>query len=211
MALLGLPAARLDVVHNGCDWHRDTLAVTETVPDFVVPDEFFLFVGSLEPGKNLRLLRAAYLLAESSGHRLPPLLIVGVRWAGVAAEGTPPAGWQYLGWQSDAVLLFLYRRARALVFPSVYEGFGLPVIEAMTQGCPVICSPVASLPEVAGDAALMGPLDPAWYRGAMEGLGSKPDVRTEFITRGHTNAGRFSWLRCATETLEVYRRAVARA
>jgi PST family polysaccharide transporter len=206
--LLGLPAAKIDIVYNGCDWHEDERPLTESPPDCAVPGEFHLFVGSLEPGKNLHLLRAAYAAAAVRGRRLPPLLIVGVRREGVAHEGEPPGDWHFLGWQPDAVLLYLYRRAHALVFPSIYEGFGLPVIEAMALGCPVICSPTASLPEVAGDAAFMGPLEATWYADAMELLVAQPALRADFIARGRVNARRFSWRRCATETAAVYGNAL---
>lgn len=210
MKLLGLSSAKIDVVHNGCDWHPDQIAFTEQKPDFPVPDEFFLFVGSLEPGKNLKLLKDAYLQAASRNRRLPPLLIVGARWQGVATEGEQPKDWQYLGRQPDEVLLYLYRRALALAFPSIYEGFGLPVIEAMAQGCPVICSPTSSLPEVAGDAAMMIDLRPGRYVDAMRELVKKPDLRKDLIARGRVQAGRFTWKRCAEETVAVYHKVAQR-
>src|SRR5579859_3409922 len=152
MALLNLPASKFIVVHNGCEFHPSEPAPPEAKPDFTVPNEYFLFVGSLEPGKNLALLKEVYALAESKKQFLPPLLIVGARWEGVGHEGPPPKDWHYLGRQPDEVLVYLYRHATGLVFPSKYEGFGLPVVEAMSLGCPVICSPVASLPEVGGAA-----------------------------------------------------------
>ena len=205
MALLELPAKKLTVVHNGCDWQEAAALPVEQAPATPVPSEFFLFVGSLEPGKNLRLLRDVYLQAANEGRHLPPLLIVGVRWAGVATEGAQPPGWHYLGWQPDETLVYLYRRAQALVFPSIYEGFGLPLVEAMTLGCPVICSAVASLPEVAGDAALMGPLEPKWYLHAMREV---PARRADLVARGYARARRFTWTRCAEETIAVYRQSM---
>ncbi|HYP17202.1 MAG TPA: glycosyltransferase family 1 protein [Opitutus sp.] len=208
MELLGLPARHIDVVPLGCDWHPATLKIAEQVPDFAVPGEFFLFVGTLEPGKNLALLRHTWSAAAEAGRPLPPLLIVGDRRMGVPTEGTPPVGWHYLGRQPDGVLLHLYRRAQALVFPSVYEGFGLPVIEAMAVGCPVVCSPVASLPEVAGDAALLAPLEPAAYLGRLRELLTDRTLRSDLINRGHKNAARFTWARCAAATLAVYRSAL---
>lgn len=203
--LLGLDPERLVVVHNGTDMAG--AAAAEQTPDFPVPAEFFLFVGSLEPGKNLALLRETYALARRSGRELPPLLIVGARWSGVAGEGAPPANWHYLGRQPDGVLVHLYRRALALAFPSKYEGFGLPVAEAMQLGCPVVCSPVASLPEVAGTAALSVPLSAAAYGDALASLAGDPALRRELSVRGREQGAKFSWRRCARETIAVYRAA----
>lgn len=203
--VLELPAAKIEVIHNGCDWHENEIDFDEEKPPVDLPSEFFLFVGSLEPGKNLKLLKQAYTQAELKGRRLPPLVIVGARWQGVEDEGAQPRGWYYLGRQPDSVLLYLYRRAISLLFPSIYEGFGLPIVEAMAQGCPVICSPVASMPEVAGDAALMPELTPEAYVLAMRELLRKPATRDDLIARGRKRAPQFTWRRCAEETLSVYR------
>ncbi len=204
MRLLDLPASRLAVVYNGCDFHPDEPAPVESQPGCAVPPEFFLFVGSLEPGKNLALLKDVYALAESRGITLPPLLVVGARWEGVASEGKPPHAWQYLGRQPDAVLVYLYRRATALVFPSKYEGFGLPICEAMALGCPVLCSPVASLPEVAGRAALFCDMKPEAYLEGLQDLTRRPELRSSLIEHGRRQAGAFSWRKCARETKAAY-------
>lgn len=209
MQQLELPAHKLRVVYNGCDFHPDESSPVETPPPVPPPSEFFLFVGSLEPGKNLGLLRQAYEIAASQGRSLPPLVIVGARWEGVAREGKPPADWHYLGRIPDENLVYLYRRALALVFPSAYEGFGLPVAEAMALGCPVICSRVTSLPEVGGNAACYVELTPPAYLDAMRRLEQNPDTREEQARLGLEQARRFSWQRCAIETREVYREALA--
>lgn len=205
MRLAGFPARQLEVVLNGCDFQGTP---TEAPPEGIrLPEAFFLFVGSLEPGKNLRLLRDMYELARTRGRTLPDLVIVGARFLGLAGEGAPPAGWHYLGHLPDPALVWLYRRARALLFPSKYEGFGLPLAEAMTLGCPVICSPISSLPEVTGDAALLPDQDPAAYLGAAERLLHDDALREELVRRGTARARLFTWDRCARETLEVYRKA----
>jgi len=205
MQLLGLPASRLEVIHNGCDFHPMEPAAVEQKPEFPVPTEFFLFVGSLEPGKNLALIREVYRVAAGREIRLPPLLIVGARWLGVGSEGQPPADWHYLGHQPDGALVYLYRRALALVFPSKYEGFGLPVAEAMSLGCPVVCSRVASLPEVAGEAVLYSQMEPSAYLDALQRLHREATLRAELVEKEKQQARKFSWKRCAEQTVELYR------
>jgi alpha-1,3-rhamnosyl/mannosyltransferase len=201
---LDLAPSLIEVVHNGCDFRPDVVP-PERAPDFDVSQDFYLFVGSLEPVKNLRLLRAVYELASGRGLTLPPLVIVGARWLGVAGEGSPPAGWLYAGRQDDEVLVHLYRRALALVFPTVYEGFGFPLVEAMALGCPVICSPVASLPELGGDAPIYADQTPGAYLDAMLGVANDPVRRDDHIAAGRLRATRYTWERCAEETLAVYR------
>lgn len=204
MRLLHLPARSLTVVHNGCDDLFLSTVLPEQ-PPASVPKEFFLFVGSLEPGKNLKLLREVWALAERAGHRLPPLLVAGTRWAGVPGEGPPPPDWHYLGHVSDAELAQLYGQALALVFPSKYEGFGLPVLEALARGCPVICSRVASLPEIAGDAAWWCELDAGSYLATLRECAGNGPARAERIRAGRVQARKFSWTACAAETVDVYR------
>ncbi|OGV63977.1 MAG: hypothetical protein A2283_11935 [Lentisphaerae bacterium RIFOXYA12_FULL_48_11] len=208
MSLLGVPASRLDVVYLGSDFN-DTGNAEESSPEGMdIQGEFFLFVGSLEPGKNLNLLRQVYELASARNVHLPPLIVVGARWAGVSNEGKVPGNWIYLGHQPDAVLRYLYRRAIALVFPSKYEGFGLPVLEAMSMGCPVICSKVASLPEVGGDAVKYADQTPGSYYDAMLQLMRNNDERQILRKLGYEQAGRFSWCRCVEETVSVYRSVI---
>ena len=202
MELLQVPANKLSVVHHGV-----TLAEHEDMPAGL-PDEFFLFVGSLEPGKNLSLLKQVWHQAQQNGASLPPLVIVGARWAGVATEGSPPADWYYLGYQSDEVLLALYRRARGLLFPSLYEGFGLPVLEAMAAGCPVICGRVASLPDAGGDAACYADLTIEGYLSAIDALMRDDEMREQLRQAGLDHARKFTWARCAQETSEVWRQTL---
>lgn len=203
--LAGFARDRLRVVHNGCTLGLDS--PESRLNDPALPADFFLFVGSLEPGKNLSLLRSMYDLAARDGVDLPHLAIVGARFEGLAKEGPPPVTWHYLGHRSDAELVWLYRRAKALLFPSVYEGFGLPVAEAMSLGCPVICSPVSSLPEVAGNAALLPSHQPGEYLQAVHRILHEPGLREELVGRGRVQGARFTWRACAQGTLEVYREA----
>jgi len=199
IALLGISPGKLVVIHEG--------GLIESVPvsapaAISLPADFFLFVGALEPGKNLALLRDIY---ASSSRPLPPLIVAGARWEGVEDEGPPPSGWQFLGHVSDLELVTLYQRARALLFPSKYEGFGLPLVEAMTLGCPVLCGPVASLPEVGGGAVALVELSVDAYGAAMHRLVHDENWRMDLRSAGLVQAGKYSWTKCAQETLEVYR------
>jgi glycosyltransferase involved in cell wall biosynthesis len=113
----------------------------------------------------------------------------------------------FTGLVSDDRLIELYQRASLFVFPSLYEGFGLPVLEAMACGCPVICSNVSSLPEVAGDAAvLVDPKDAAKLADEMARVLTDESLQDELRRRGIRQASRFPWERTARETVAVYKR-----
>ena len=115
----------------------------------------------------------------------------------------------FLGYVPDQHLAALYKGARAFIFPSLYEGFGLPVLEAMASGVPVVTSKVSSLPEVAGDAAiLVGPCETRALGNAMERLLKDDDLRKELIEKGLDRAAQFSWQECARRTLIAYKEAL---
>ncbi|MCS6848706.1 MAG: glycosyltransferase family 1 protein [Anaerolineae bacterium] len=173
--------------------------------------QFILFVGTLEPRKNLStLLRAlARLPAEVR------LVVVGaVGWRNealgdVARELGVADRVTFAGWVSDDELDALYCRARLLVMPSLSEGFGLPVLEAMSRGTPVVCSSAGSLPEIAADAALLHePMDDAELAQHIHALWMDDALHAEYARRGLARAQRFSWARAARETLAVYREAL---
>ncbi len=154
--------------------------------------DYVLAVGTLEPRKNLALVQqAARALAV-------PLRVVGAEgWGGVKIEG-------WLGRVSDDELAALYRGARCLVYPSLYEGFGLPVLEAMACGTPVVTSRGGGTEEVAGDAAvLVDPLDPAAIAAGVEDAVARRD---ELRAKGLERARAFSWDRVARDTWAVYER-----
>ena len=186
--LLGVPAERIDVIPNAVG------------PPFVAEGpaaegDYVLAVGTLEPRKNLDA-------AQQAARRLAvPLRVVGARgWGGVQAYG-------WLGRVSDDELAALYRGARCLVYPSLYEGFGIPVLEAMACGTPVVTSAGGATEEVAGAAAvLVDPRDPASIATGIEEAAARRD---ELRARGLERAEQFTWERVATETRAVYERAAA--
>lgn len=174
--------------------------------------EHFLFVGTLEPRKNLVRL----LIAHGNQCRLDPefpklQLVGGKGWEDRAIlraiAGHPdPSRVVRLGYCSVARLRDEYDRALALLFPSLYEGFGLPILEAMTRACPVLTSRGIATEEVAGDAALLvDPLDVGAIERGMRDLASDPGLRRRLSAAGPMRARRFSWDRCARATLEGLR------
>lgn len=177
---------------------------------------YLLAVGTIEPRKNHRRVIEAFdqLVSRNRLDRDLLLVIAGrTGWSArsvITAARTGPAASRIrlLGYVSDRELGALLRHAAALVYPSLEEGFGLPVLEAMANGVPVVTSNVSSLPEVAGDAAVL--IDPlsvgAIARGITEAVGASRDLRTAGLAR----AAQFSWALTADGTIDSYRRAVDR-
>lgn len=178
-----------------------------------LPDHYLFAVATVEPRKNLVTVLDAYVrLKNQLGSSCPPLVIVGRKGWNCddilgymeKLEGTV----RFPGHVSDEELIALYQMATCLVFPSLYEGFGLPVLEAMTAGCPVITSTTSSLPEVAGPAGLLvDPLNAEEIALAMRRVLQDEDLRTRIIRDGHIWASRFSWEETARLTREVYIKA----
>ncbi len=168
----------------------------------------FLTVGGQEGRKNLRTLYEAMALLHARGMTVP-LLQCGPGMSAHTRALYGEAPWlMHVGYVTDAQLVALYRRATALVFPSRYEGFGLPVLEAMRAGGAVICADASSLPEVAGDAALRFTWNDAIALAEqMQRLITEPSVRDTLIARGHEQAARFSWATTAEQTLACFDRA----
>jgi len=176
---------------------------------------YLLCVSTLHPHKNLdRLVRSFAVF-----HRDHPefrLVIAGMRGFHTASveKTIEEAGLartvQLTGWIERAELSELYRSAHACVFPSTFEGFGLPVLEAMAAGAPTACSAIEPFREVACDAVLQfDPLDEDAIRAAMERISFEEPLRERLASDGPRRAGQFSWTRCATQTLDVLREAVS--
>ncbi|WP_219064672.1 glycosyltransferase family 1 protein [Pseudomonas sp. UMAB-08] len=176
---------------------------------------YSLFVGTIEPRKNIETLLDAYSRLPLALRTRWPLILTGYHgWRNDAIherlEVAKREGWaRYLGFVPSEDLPLLFAGARLFVFPSLYEGFGLPVLEAMSSGVPVVCSNSSSLPEVAGNAALMcEPTDVEALTGLIQKGLEDESWRTTAIEEGLLHAASFSWERCAMETLQVYKTVV---
>lgn len=213
VTMLHVPSNRIKMVHLGVDTLsfslRDPAVVHTDLERLGIHAPFLLAVGTLEPRKNLLTLLQAYATLPLS---TPPLLLVGKHGWGNASpeEAIALLGLQgrvlVTGFVADAVLPSLYNAADIFVYPSLYEGFGLPILEAMACGAPVITSNVSSLPEVAGDAAVqVNPRSASELAEAIQTVLESPSKRSAMRQAGLTRAQFFSWEKCAQETISVYR------
>jgi len=215
--LLGIPAERITVTYEAPapifrPIEPESARVTAR-GRYGIEGRYILFVGTLQPTKNLARLIEAYALARQHTDFNQSLVVVGQQ------------GWQYqdifarisglglqdhvifTGFVPDEDLPALYSGADVFVLPSLYEGFGLPVVEAFACGTPVIASNVASLPEVAGDAAiLVNPTDIEGLAQALERVCTDAGLRQAMRQAGLARAAQFSWRTCAEQTRQVYRR-----
>jgi glycosyltransferase involved in cell wall biosynthesis len=212
----GLPAARVDVVYHGVDEAFRPLPAADVAAFCArqgLPERFLLFVGTLEPRKNVTRLVEAYARLPQT---CPQLVLVGGK------------GWFYeevlrrveelglgsrvhlAGYVPAEDLPYWYNAAEVLVYPSLYEGFGLPPLEAMACGTPVISSTSSSLPEVAGDAGLLvDPVDVDALASAMERVLRDAGLRAQMRSAGLRRAKLFTWEAAARQTVDSYRRALA--
>lgn len=218
---LGLPPEKVTVVANGVSpdfrRHISRQELQEVRRRYRLPDSFFVSVASLEPRKNLKAIFRAYRLLAGEITSTQSLVLVGAgnriyTDAGLKDElqRTKPRTVYALGYVPIEDLPAIYRLATALVYPSLYEGFGLPVLEAMASGTPVITSNRSSLPEVAGEAAIL--VDPESIEelaAAMDLITTDSGIRNLLVERGKKRAAGFSWEDTARKTLEVLRQAAS--
>ena len=220
IAHFGLDPGRVTAIHLGVDSAfipRQKMECTEILARYDLRyGEYVLAVGTLEPRKNLAATIRAFSALPERLRRSAPLVVAGPRgWLSEDIEslirGAEAAGWlRFLGYVSQADLPIIYAGARLFVYPSRYEGFGLPVIEAMASGVPVITSSVSCLPEVAGTAAeLAHPDDEQGLRTRLARLLDDESRRAELRSLGLARAQRFTWQRCAEETVAVYLKVAA--
>ncbi len=215
--LLGVPADKITVIYEAANpkyrpLERRTPLLKEALKRYGIPGPFILFVSTIEPRKNLPTLLRAYRRLLDEYKPEVELVVVGERgWLyeevfALTEELDLKEKVLYLGRLSVDDLLLLYNAARLHVHPALYEGFGLPPLEAMACGTPTIVANVSSLPEVVGDAALL--VDPqdecGWTVAIWRGL-TDEGLRAELREKGLKRARLFSWKKAAQETLALYR------
>jgi glycosyltransferase involved in cell wall biosynthesis len=188
-----------------------SVMVAQVQKKYCLPKEYLLFVSSLEPRKNIDLLIDALAVADMD---IPLVLVGGYGWGDKAwlekiNKGRLKKRIFCTGHVSDQDLAAVYTGATALVYPSFYEGFGLPILEAMACGCPVICSNAASMPEAAGNAALyIDPLDVDSLVHAIETLVPDTHGRQTLKTAGLARAKNFTWEKTARQTMDIFQRVI---
>ena len=218
LRVLGVSPSRVTAVHNGI---RESLcpqspaAVAAVREALRLPDRFLLHVGTIEPRKNLLMLMRAFVALPATLRERCPLVLVG-GWGWNTAEVADyfhstarSAGVRHVGYAADGDLAALYTAARALVYPSLYEGFGLPPLEMMACGGAAVASDIAPHREVAGGQALLiDPRDEIAWRDAIAGLIADDDMVRSLRNGAERHARPFTWARCAAETRAVFRKVL---
>ena len=212
---LHVPADKVEVIYNGID---ERLAAPPTADEisrvrerFQLEAPFVLYSGNIKPHKNVDRLIEAYAILRRRGFRETRLLVIGDDVSKYPNLRRLVHRFQlhqhvrFLGFVPDATLAALYRLASVFVFPSLYEGFGLPPLEAMAAGAPVITSNISSLPEVVDDAALLvDPMDAGDIADAMARVLGDPQLRADLRARGLERVKAFSWQRSVSRIKAVY-------
>lgn len=224
---LGIDDKKVKVIYEGVDRERfhegikeERTKIKKVQEKYKIEGPYLLFVGTIQPRKNLvRLMEAFSRYLREKGDeqtkRMELVLAGGIGWNAEQIYATPTRlniqqRVKFIGYVDDDDLPYLYAGAEIFVFPSLYEGFGLPVLEAMAVGTPVITSNVSSLPEVGGEAAYY--VDPESVSSIMNGLSrvmTQSELRQKMIDRGYQQVKKFSWEQAARETCEVFQRALS--
>jgi glycosyltransferase involved in cell wall biosynthesis len=211
---LGVPSEKCDLIYLAPTYEAEKANAPETEKFKTLhhlPERFLYFPAKTYPHKNHLGLFKALEKLNQQGLKIPLVCTGSLSYPGSIRKSLRRLGLesqvQLLGWVGDAEVSMLYRLATAMVFPSKFEGFGIPLIEAMSAGLPVTCSNASCIPEVTGDAALLfDPDNPDEMAGCIKRLWTDEALRKELVVKGKQNAGRFSWEHTAREHLKLYRR-----
>ena len=219
--LFNVPSKKVSIIHHGFDVHKIPLKrrANETIEKYKLPKRYVLFVGTIEPRKNVEGLMRAFVALQEKNPALADVALVLAGQEGYHSEQVMQTlmalktkrSIRYIGYVTHNEKVELLRHAAAFVFPSFYEGFGLPILEAMALGVPVVTSKTTSMPEIAERAALF--IDPTNVADITRGLRevlTKPDVAKRLHEAGPKQAAKFSWQRCAEETMAVYRKVAGK-
>ena len=215
-------AERITPVYNGYNSKlyreiTDQNKINDLLIKYGIEQPYLLYVGRIEKKKNIPLLIEAFAIMRDNNKNLKHNLVLAgdasygydevnymIREFGLRAKVRMP------GWVEEEDMPYLYNGADAFVFPSNYEGFGIPLLQAMASGLPIIASNVASIPEVVGEAALL--FDPEYALSiskAMETILTDESLRKKLSAKGREQIAKFSWRKCAEETLAVLKKALA--
>lgn len=207
------PEDRIAVVHPASRFDGSTPALPKSPKLQALPEQFWLTVGTLEPRKNLKRLLNVYKKLKEKHPDTHPLVLAGkLGWLDENIEdlieqlGLTPFV-HILGYVSNDELQWLYQHCFCMIYPSLFEGFGLPVLEAMNYGAPIISSNASSLPEVVGQAGLLiNPLNEAEILEAMQDIAFKPTLRKQLKELALIQAKLFFWEKTAKETINIYQK-----
>jgi glycosyltransferase involved in cell wall biosynthesis len=215
LRFVDVPAEKIDVIYNAYDERfaiepkeEDVVRVSER---YQLRDEFVLYAGNVKPHKNLTRLIEAFHIVRNRGLDHLKLILIGDEISKYAALRRAVHQHQlhkyvrFLGYVTEETLAVMYRLAGVFVFPSLYEGFGLPPLEAMASGTPVVTSNVSSLPEVAGDAALLvDPYDPTAIADGIHKVLTDEGTRRSLRQKGVARAQQFSWEESVRRVRQIY-------
>ncbi|WP_282939466.1 glycosyltransferase family 1 protein [Paenibacillus sp. RC67] len=218
ISLLNVPDDKIDVIHLAADEHFTYISnVNPVIKKYSLPEKYILFVGTLEPRKNLLGLLKSYLILKQNYNYSEKLVIVGAKgW-----KYNPIFDWVqqnnleediiFTGFIDDADLPAIYSAATVFVMPSIYEGFGLPLLEAMQCGTPVIGSDISSIPEIVEKSGLLIPPDAhSEWADAMHTMITDESLRKHYSRLALDQSSRFTWEKTAEETRSIYYKVLSK-
>lgn len=206
-------ASKINVIHNGFDKSKESYKESHGGSFSLPKSPYLLYVGTIQPRKNIKTLIDAFKIFHEKNPKYSLVLVGKMGWLfgdifEYVLEQNLEDHITFTGYVSNSQLAALYQKASCFIFPSLYEGFGIPLLEAMHYRCPVIASNAASLPEVGGDAAIyFDPKDPQDLVKALDKVIGNDQVRQSLVKKGLKRVQLFSWERSAEETLKTIKDA----